>query len=431
MRFTDRGDAGRQLADRVGFLRLPRPVVAAVPPGGVPVAFEVAQRLGAPLDVVGVRTLGAPLQPGVIVGAVGECRVVVLNQRLVKQLSIAKSWLNAEANRATAAMTGQVGRLRNGLPSPPVLGRVVVLVDDGTANALTVHAAVDVLRRRGAARVVLASPVVAVNALPALRRHVEDVARLEQVSTRQAVGRGYRDFRPVSDNKVRRLLSVAAGLQPDLACEIAVRDGDEGPLMGNLAVPVGAMGLIIFAHGPSDGRRSPERRTLATRLGEAGLGTLLVDLLTEREATRPRAARDVRLLADRLITVTRWVAKRPELGHLPIGYFGVGTGVAAAFVAAAETKLADAIVSCGGYPDPATGWLPQVATPTLLIIGTRDTAIRAANIRAQCALRGVAELETVPGATYPIGGPATRQRVGDLAATWFVDYLRPLTAAAG
>lgn len=430
MRFAHRRDAGAQLACRLGFLRAAHPVVVAVSPGGAAVAFEIAQRLDAPLDIVGVHALEAPLQPGIVIGVVGEHGVRVLNRGLVKRLSVASSWLDTETTRASRAMRDEVGRLRNGLASQPVRSRTVVLVDDGSTVGLTVTAAVEVLRRSGAARIVFATPVVVASVLRSLRGHVAEVVYQEQVAGHVAVGRWFRDFHPVSHTKVRRLLAVAAGLQPDLACEIAVR-GDGGVLMGNLAVPVGAHGLVIFPHGRLGGRRSRHSRMIATHLGRAGFGTLLVDLLTPWESAQHHASLDVRLLADRLFAVTRWAVAQPELSHLPVGYFATGATAAAALMAAAEVNLVGAVVSCGGRPDLAAGWLPQVNTPTLLIVGTRDTALRSENLRAGKALPAAAELATVPGTSQRFDQPTTLDEVTDLATMWFVHHLPPPAAAAG
>lgn len=201
-------------------------------------------------------------------------------------------------------------------------------------------------------------------------------------------------------------------------------------LEGDLGVPEDARGVVLFAHGSGSGRYSPRNRRVARKLREAGLATLLIDLLTPDEEEvdlRTRHLRfDIRLLADRLVGATDWLSRYPDTRDLRIGYFGASTGAGAALVAAAERPEAvGAIVSRGGRPDLAGEALTGVAAPTLLIVGERDVPVIEMNREAMERIRAEKRLEIVPGATHLFEEPGALEEVARLAAGWFVRYLHP------
>ena len=205
---------------------------------------------------------------------------------------------------------------------------------------------------------------------------------------------------------------------------------DRVGLEGNLAVPGSARGVVLFAHGSGSGRHSPRNRYVARALREAGLATLLVDLLTEEEEEvdlRTRHLRfDIGLLAERLVGATKWLAQNSDTRNLRIGYFGASTGAAAALVAAAEhPKPVGAIVSRGGRPDLAGPALPRVAAPTLLIVGGNDFPVIDMNRDALEQMRMEKRLEIVPGATHLFEEPGALEQVAQLATDWFVRHLDP------
>ena len=205
---------------------------------------------------------------------------------------------------------------------------------------------------------------------------------------------------------------------------------DRVGLEGNLAVPGSARGVVLFAHGSGSGRHSPRNHYVARALREAGLATLLVDLLTEEEEEvdlRTRHFRfDIGLLAERLVGATKWLAQNSDTRNLRIGYFGASTGAAAALVAAAEhPKPVGAIVSRGGRPDLAGPALPRVAAPTLLIVGGNDFPVIDMNRDALEQMRTEKRLEIVPGATHLFEEPGALEQVARLAADWFVGHLDP------
>ena len=200
-------------------------------------------------------------------------------------------------------------------------------------------------------------------------------------------------------------------------------------LDGNLLVPSGAIGIVLFAHGSGSSRFSSRNRYVASTLREGNLGTLLIDLLTPQEEARDNVTAehrfDIGMLADRLIGTVEWLRAQPELREKKIGLFGASTGGGAALVAAAaRPKLIQAVVSRGGRPDLAGAALPRVEAPTLLIVGGNDVPVIAMNRQAYDQLRCERRLEIVPGATHLFEEQGTLERVADVARDWFTRYLR-------
>ncbi len=196
-------------------------------------------------------------------------------------------------------------------------------------------------------------------------------------------------------------------------------------LEGDLSVPEGAAGLVIFAHGSGSSHRSVRNRAVATSLNERGLATLLFDLLEPGESDDRSLVFDIRLLADRLLAATAWAREQGSIGELPFGYFGASTGAAAALTAAAEEPAAiGAVVSRGGRPDlvPASDLL-RVRAPTLLIVGGHDQVVLDLNREVEGLMRCVRRLEVVPGATHLFEEPGALERVMHLANAWFLRYL--------
>jgi putative phosphoribosyl transferase len=199
-------------------------------------------------------------------------------------------------------------------------------------------------------------------------------------------------------------------------------------LEGDLSVPGGASGVVLFAHGSGSSRHSPRNRYVASALQEVGLGTLLIDLLTPDEETidlRTAHLRfDIGLLAERLVGATDWLAQDPGTRHLRVGYFGASTGGGAALVAAAERPDAvGAVVSRGGRPDLAGPVLPHVRAPTLLIVGGHDRPVIGMNQEALAQLRTEKQLEIIPGSTHLFEEPGALEEVARLARQWFARYL--------
>ena len=202
-------------------------------------------------------------------------------------------------------------------------------------------------------------------------------------------------------------------------------------LEGDLSIPAGAQGVALFAHGSGSSRHSPRNQLVARTIREAGVGTLLFDLLTrDEEAIDSRTGHlrfDIGLLSERLIDATYWI--KGELEYLSVGYFGSSTGGGAALVAAAKLgETAGAVVSRGGRPDLAGDALPEVKSPTLLIVGGLDYPVIEMNEEAFARLRCEKELKIVPGATHLFEEPGTLQEVARLAADWFQRHLHSVEA---
>ncbi|HXE16905.1 MAG TPA: dienelactone hydrolase family protein [Stellaceae bacterium] len=199
-------------------------------------------------------------------------------------------------------------------------------------------------------------------------------------------------------------------------------------LPGDLGLPAGKRnGIVIFAHGSGSSRLSPRNRFVARELENAGLATLLFDLLTENEADDRTNVFDIPLLAERLGHAIAWTRRDSRASALPIGLFGASTGAAAALLAAARIPAEiGAIVSRGGRPDLADAALPRVKAPTLLIIGGLDPEVLALNRAAKAALRCDSKILIVPGATHLFEEPGTLERVVELARDWFLRHLAPV-----
>lgn len=430
--FADRAEAGRRLADRLGHLRGEPLVVVGLPRGGVPVAAEVAVALGAPLDVILVRKLGVPFQPELGVGAIGEDGVRVVNREVVELTGVTPGDLAAVEARERQELERRARRYRGDRPRLPLAGRTVVVVDDGIATGSTARAACRVARVHGAARVVLAVPVAPPEWTERLAGVADEYVCVATPEPFSAIGQFYANFSQTSDEEVVALLRqaatdgrVARPGRDDLPAddEVAVPAGAV-TLAGHLTVPEGATGVVAFAHGSGSSRRSPRNRAVARVLQDAGLGTLLFDLLTPAEERDRANVFDIGLLAGRLLAANRWLRGRPVTARLPLGYFGASTGAAAALWAAAEPDApVAAVVSRGGRPDLAGDRLAAVTAPTLLIVGGDDHAVLELNRRAQARLGGDSRLVVIPGATHLFEEPGTLPAAAEAARDWFLAHL--------
>jgi len=208
-----------------------------------------------------------------------------------------------------------------------------------------------------------------------------------------------------------------------------VVDVDDARLDGLLSVPISARGVVLFAHGSGSGRASPRNALVAHVLEDAGLATLLVDLLTaaeQREDARTGLLRfDIELLGARVLGASAWLRERPVSSSLALGYFGASTGAAAALRAASELHDVFALVSRGGRPDLARECLKSVRAPSLLIVGGDDVPIIPLNEEASKILGSIAELVAVPGATHLFEEPGALEEVARLSRDWFVGHLPP------
>ncbi|HXI99156.1 MAG TPA: alpha/beta family hydrolase [Gemmatimonadaceae bacterium] len=215
------------------------------------------------------------------------------------------------------------------------------------------------------------------------------------------------------DDKLERTISIPAG---------------RVTLEGTLGIPDSKSGIVLFAHGSGSSRFSPRNRFVARAFRDAGLGTLLLDLLSRSEEEADEVTRhhrfDIPKLADRLVVAIDWLETKSETRDLPIGLFGASTGGGAALVAAAQRPhRVTAVVSRGGRPDLAGESLPLVESPTLLIVGGRDDVVITLNEQARAMMHAEVRLEIVPGASHLFEERGALERVAELARDWFLSHL--------
>jgi len=454
MPFLDRADAGRRLASLVAGLptieRGAGSVVVGLPRGGIPVAYEIARALGAPLDVILVRKVGLPAQPELAMGAIGEDGIRVINEDVVRAERVTERQFAEVEELERAELIRRAERYRADHPRVPLVGKTAIVVDDGIATGSTARAACQVARAHGAARVVLAVPLAPQASLDALAGVVDDMVCAEVPEPFLAIGQWYLDFAQTADAEVVDLLRRAdkgPGADDGRATErdVIVLAGTV-PLPGRLTVPDRARGMVVFAHGTGSGRSSPRNMFVAGTLHVVGLGSLLFDLLTPDEEADRANVFDIGLLAGRLTAATSWLRGQPGLDRIPVGYFGASTGAAAALRAAAESAAGPAtdssadspagpgsarhhgeiaaVVSRGGRPDLAGSSLGAVRAPTLLLVGGLDDRVLELNEAARAQLPGESQLVVIPGAGHLFAEPGTLEQVASLARDWFVRYLR-------
>src|SRR5260370_11024421 len=292
MPYRDRFAGGEALAKQLSkYANRPDVLVLALPRGGVPVGYAVARALRAPLDVYLVRKLGVPGHEELAMGAIAGGGVEVLNPGVIEMLRVPRQVIDTVAAREAVALRQGERAYRDDRPPPEVAGKTVLLVDDGLATGASMRAAAAALRALGAGRIVAAVPVASHETCDELRSEVDEVVCALTPEPFRAVGLWYQDFAPVSDDEVRDLLRRAAQIpvgqgvdartpdsRPDPRLVHVPADGIE--LAGDLTVPVGARGVVLFAHGSGSSRHSPRNRAVAETLQGGGVATLLLDLLT-------------------------------------------------------------------------------------------------------------------------------------------------------
>ena len=261
---------------------------------------------------------------------------------MIRQARLTGPQIAEVAARERVVLNRRVSQLRGDHPPVALAGRTVIIVDDGIATGSTARAACLAARARGASRVILAAPVGSVQAIAALRPDADEVVCLHTPAQFFAIGEWYGDFSQVTDEEVTILLGKAAAslvgpgsADPDPA-EVTLNIAG-ARLPASLVLPDRAAGVVVFAHGSGSSRHSPRNQFVAAALNRAGLGTLLVDLLTADEELSHAYVFNVPLLAARLAGITGWLRSEPATAAIPLGYFGASTGAAAALWAAAAS----------------------------------------------------------------------------------------------
>lgn len=208
--FANRADAGRRLAQRLNEVPMEHPVVLGLPRGGVPVAYEIADALGAPLDVIVVRKLGVPFQPELAMGAIGEGDVRIVNNEVVRAAGVRASDIASVESRERDELVRRASRFRGRRERVALAGRTALIVDDGIATGSTVRAACQVARVQGAARVIVAAPIAPPSTVTSLQSVADDVIVLQSPASFAAIGQFYDDFTQTTDEEVVRLLDEAS-----------------------------------------------------------------------------------------------------------------------------------------------------------------------------------------------------------------------------
>ena len=434
-KFRDRTEAGRLLAAELRQFVGSNTVVLGLPRGGMAVAAEVAKTLSAPLDVLVVRKIGLPNEPEVAMGAVGEGGACIRNDETIAHAGVTDDQFVAVELHELGEIERQVRRYRSARALTLLTGKTALIVDDGIATGSTVLVAIAVARELQAARVVVATPVSSRQAADAISANVDDFISLRVPPRMMAVGQWYDDFGPTSEQEVERLLGEAAD-RASLRQKDRLTSGPEtGALLqdvriavssihltGHLFIPADPIGVVAFVHGPGSSRHSPRDRFVAGVLNDHAIATLLVDLLTKEEAADGDRIVDIDLLAARLTAATQWLRSNSLTASLGVGYFGAGTGAAAALRAAA-TPEADitAIVTRGGRIDLVGPVIDLVDTPSLMLVGEYDDVVLAHHRKAVSHL-GEHKLVIVPGASDMFEEGGALETVAEDAQIWFTEY---------
>ena len=420
MHFRNRIDAGQQLANALEHLDRTNVVVLGLPRGGVPVAFEVASHLHAPLDVLIVRKLGTPGQTELAFGAVGEGGVRVLNDEVVNMEGLNDFVIGRVSSEQNQEIERRHVIYRNGRPPLDLTGKTAIVVDDGIATGATARAACMVAKRMGADQVVIAVPVAPAGWEQGFLDVTDRRISIFQSRDFGSVGYFYENFDPVDDDTVRALLAYSVHHQMDE--EVAVGVGHQRAVRADIHSPLGAKGVVVFAHGSGSGRKSPRNIQVADEMHDSGFATVLADLLaSEDEEDRTF---DIEFLTERLTKVVEWVKEHPILGRLPLAIYGASTGAAAAMTVAANDHEVRCVVSRGGRVDLSVSRPEDLVQPVLLVVGSLDTVVLGLN-RAFCERLGSrCTLRTIEGASHLFEEEGSLKQVARQAVEYLTSHLR-------
>lgn len=446
MPFTDRTDAGRRLVQALTPFDGKNPLIVALPRGGVPVGYEVAKGLGAPLDVLVVARIPAPGPGYPAIGATGPGDVRYLDTALIRELGVSDRQLTSLAAEAAETVEDRSRRFRGTSRPLSVRNRIVILVDDGVTTGATARLAARVLRSLAPKRLLLATPVASAAALALLRDEVDGLISLISPEELGGIDRWYREYPEVTDEDVEGYLHrahehlehLAALGQPPAAIRVeppppmpqrAIRipAGDQ-ILDGLLGIPPDARGLVLFGHSSGSNRYTPRNQRLAERLRAAGLATLLVDLLTPEEATediRTRGDRDdLELMAERVIAVGDWAAQQANTRMLPVAFYGAhASGALGVLAAGQRPERIHALIARSARMAPVQGALHGTEVPLLLILGQQDAEDRTIHSEALGRMAGPAELVIVPETGPIFEAPEVIEQIAEAVADWCDQHL--------
>ncbi|MFZ3230206.1 MAG: erythromycin esterase family protein [Pseudobdellovibrio sp.] len=427
MIFSNRHSAGQLLAEKLQEYKELKPIILALPRGGVPVAAEIADQLDASLEVLIVRKIGPPFQAELGVGAICEDEEPIWNMRTLSRVGLEPDDLSGTVQAEKGKIRKQIISFREGRNFPSIEGRNVIVVDDGLATGVTALAAIKYLKSKGVAKLIVAVPVAATISAQQIREKGCDLVALEERIDLTSVGQWYEDFTQVTDEEVISLLKKTQKKEilKKVTKNVEIPVDANIKLTGDLTIFPFMKALIIFAHGSGSSRKSPRNQTVAAQLNDAGFGTLLFDLLSDQEALNRKNVFDIDFLSERLIAASRWLRQQIGLENIEQGYFGASTGSGAAIKAASklsESESVFAIVSRGGRPDLASHALEVVKAPTLLLVGGQDYDVIVLNRQAD-KLLSHSKLVIIPGATHLFEEPGALEEVSKQAIEWFKEQI--------
>jgi putative phosphoribosyl transferase len=430
MRFTNRSEAGRLLANKLLRVDLDyqNTIVIALPKGGVPVGYEIARTLDLPLDVILVKKIAAPYNPELAVGAVSEDGEVFYNSDLLKYLGYSAEEVEPFKKLALLALKKNSINLRQGRIPLDLEHKEVILVDDGIATGASIEVVIQLLRKKNVGKIFLVVPVSSPEAVMKLEKMVDQIVTIITPPVLRSVGEWYQDFTQVETSEVVEILNKVSDNGPTFE-SIELHVHDPGVVLpGRLYMTDKLRSWVVFAHGSGSSHKSVRNNSVARELVSAGHGVLLFDLLTVDEDKNYSNRFNIPLLTSRLVLATKWL-KNSKYYHIgmPIGFFGASTGSAAAISAAANSFINNsiyAIISRGGRPDMVDKTiLRSLDIPTLLIVGGDDQEVIKLNEKAQLYLSN-SEIFIVPHATHLFEEEGALEEVTRVAINWYNDHLK-------
>lgn len=430
MHFKNRKQAGKILSEKLSLINFDKTntVIIALPRGGVPVAYEIAMDLKFPLDIVLVKKIGAPYNPELATGVVGENSEVFYNTDLLKYLGYDHRDIEPMKDMALAKLKKNSEIFRQGYMPLILEDKDIILVDDGISSGATMEMAVQLLRKKRVKKIIIASPVAPADVIEKLSRLVDQVITAISPEIFTSIGEWYDDFTQVETKEVINILKEFRTAQNTLLPQaVTILDGNSS-LEGQLYLAPKIKSWIIFAHGSGSSHKSVRNNIVAQELSRSGHATLLLDLLTLEEDENYNNRFNVYFLTQRLLAATLWLinSKYYDKGT-PIGFFGASTGSAAALMAAATSPLEYplyAITSRGGRPDIVDEKiLSRVHVPTLLIVGGEDHEVIKLNEKSAIYIPNC-RVVIVPHATHLFEEAGTFDEVTRLAIQWFDEHVQ-------
>ncbi|MGE0600023.1 MAG: alpha/beta fold hydrolase [Dehalococcoidia bacterium] len=415
MLFEDRDDAGRRLAAAVKARGFAGAIVLGIPRGGVPVAAYVARAIGGTLGVVVARKLGAPGNPELAVGAVTADGIPWINEDLARDTGANHDYLDREiASQAREAARREAAF--DGGRRPDVRGRAVIIVDDGIATGATALAAARSMRAAGAKPVVLAVPVGPPSTLRRLKDEADEVICLHEDSDFWAIGQFYRDFRPVEDDEVRRIIEKFSTHESHRDAKIRRGNVD---LATRLMTPGMRAPAVVFVHGLGSSKESPRNVVIASSFVDHHVAAVLFDLSGHGDSSDdPREGLEA--YVDDLAAVFDWATRQPEIDATRIAVAGSSLGAVVALKAVTEKRVQPAALVLRAPPASVEDFA-GLDIPALLLVGSRDGLVTTA--RGAAAASKTVELRVVPGASHLFEEPGTLEVATETTVSWTCDRL--------